>query len=69
MGEQGTDSTGDNRTLYVRRVPDVVWVAAKVAAARRGISLREWIIEAVEEKSDREVRNNSKSAQKGGDLA
>ena len=69
MSEQGTDSTGDSRTLYVRRVPNVVWVAAKVAAARRGISLREWIIEAVEEKSGREARNDSKSTQSDQDSA
>ena len=67
MSNRGHETTED-RTLYVRRVPDPVWMSAKVAAAKRGISLREWIIEAVKEKVNREAAAGAAVAE-GGDSA
>jgi predicted HicB family RNase H-like nuclease len=35
-------------------LPDDVHRAAKLAAVRRGVSLKAWVTEAIEEKADRE---------------
>lgn len=40
-------------TLHIRDVPDEVQHGAKVAATRRRQSLREFVIEAIQEKLDR----------------
>lgn len=53
----GEDKSQENeaKTIYVRNVPNRVWTAAKVGAAEKGITLREWIIEAVCEKAGLEA--------------
>lgn len=40
-------------TLHIRDVPDEVQYSAKVTAAKRRQSLREFVIEAIQEKVDR----------------
>jgi len=41
-------------TLHIREVPDEIQHGAKVAAAQRRQPLREWVIEAMTEKLERE---------------
>lgn len=52
MSDNGENGNVDEKTIYVRRVPREVWIAAKTGAAEKGITLREWVIEAIKEKAD-----------------
>lgn len=57
MSKKQGNSKKDSKTIYVRDVPEEIWTAAKVGAAKRGITMREWIIEAVVEKSEAEEKH------------
>lgn len=54
MSKKQENRKKDTKTIYVRDVPKEIWTSAKVGAAKRGITMREWIIEAVVEKSEAE---------------
>lgn len=43
-------------TLNVRNIPEELHHAAKVSAVKEGRSLREWLIEAIKEKLEKEKR-------------
>lgn len=55
MSNNSKSQGDETKTLYVRNVPNRVWTAAKVGAAEKGITLREWVIEAVCEKAELET--------------
>jgi len=55
MSNNDKSQEDETKTIYVRNVPNRVWTAAKVGAAERGITLREWVIEAICEKAELEA--------------
>lgn len=55
MSDNDKSQKDETKTIYVRSVPNRVWTAAKVGAAERGITLKEWIIEAIREKAELET--------------
>lgn len=50
-----------SRTKTSLAIDKEIWIEAKVAAVRRGISLAEFLEEAIQEKLKREVKNNGRS--------
>lgn len=39
--------------INIRNMPDDIHLAAKIAALKEGVSLRDWVIEAIKEKLER----------------